>query len=617
MLKKILLFLLLIIGLYLSLAINSSLHSRDVALISIHDFAPYQPQYKAEDFCKETLKKNYGEIHCGTSNPAYIGALDKDQKNKVKTEVQLALDANTKFLEILRKSSSTNDQFMDLILIAEKKVEKLREIITNLNNETLINTNADLFEYLLVAQGKTYNEFTNTFKEPPQSITRFITNPNNIQNKLKRLGYMATHFYLYFLFTFLITFLLLRNFSLIGKLFSITYLILCLIGLNIVRDASLHFGFESNLFSLNPFAAILERQVLISILSFFLFLICISKAELFGGFFEKILNKISISKVTLFSSFITIGSYLFFGPSLGSETFKILICLIASLILSQHGRVVELAQEQFGVNAILKKSLKFFSYSKPNQNNDLVITNLSDYFSHYLANKVLLQILLVGFLIVLVSVWFSDLGGSLIAASIFTFALFVLLGNRFGFGIFALLTSIIYFLFLVSEKFRGRVQLMFEPMHANISDFARLIQFQNGSSAYGYHFNQIKWCSNDGVCLPLQSLSDYMPTLLNGVLGPTLGIVFFALFSIFLLYLAYEAFKLAWFYSDQFRSLKIFSSLLCVSSFIQLLVTVFGNWRLIPLTGLGTPLISIGLSSSIAVTIGIGLVIGLCFKNPK
>lgn len=287
MLKKILLFLLLIIGLYLSLAINSSLHSRDVALISIHDFAPYQPQYKAEDFCMETLKKNYGEIHCGTTNPAYIGALDKDQKNKVKTEIQLALDANTKFLEILRKSSSTNDQFMDLILIAEKKVEKLREIITNLNNEKLINTNADLFEYLLVAQGKTYNEFTNTFKEPPQSITRFITNPNNIQNKLKRLGYMATHFYFYFLFTFLITFLLLRNFSLIGKLFSITYLILGLIGLNIVRDASLHFGFESNLFSLNPFAAILERQVLISMLSIFLFLICISKAELFGSFFLK------------------------------------------------------------------------------------------------------------------------------------------------------------------------------------------------------------------------------------------------------------------------------------------------------------------------------------------
>jgi hypothetical protein len=334
MLKKILLFLLLIIGLCLSLAINSSLHSRDVALISIHDFAPYQPQYEAEDFCKEVLKKNYGEIHCGTINPEYIATLDMDQKDKVKTEVQLALDANTKFLAIIKKSSSTNDQFMDLSLIAEKKVEKLKEIIGNLNNEKLITTNADLFTYLLVAQGKTYNEYTNTFKDPSQSITRFIINPSNIQNKLKRLGYMAKHFSFYFLFTFLITFLLLRNFSLLGKLFSLTYLILGLIGLNIVRDASLHFGFESGLFSLNPFAAIFERQVLISFLSIILFWTCISKAELFGSFFEKILNKISISKVTLFSSFITIGSYLSFGPSLGSETFKISVRIVLILFLA-------------------------------------------------------------------------------------------------------------------------------------------------------------------------------------------------------------------------------------------------------------------------------------------
>lgn len=617
MLKNISLFLLAAIALFLSSPINSDLHTRDLALISINDFLSYQPQYKAEDFCINNLKENYRKIHCDTINPDYVGTLEQGQKEKVKNEIQLALDANVRFLESLKAKKLSNDQYIDLTLIADKKIEKLKEIIGNLNNDKLEKTNADLFEYLLIAQGKTYNEFSNTFKEPPQSISRFIMNPNNIQNKLKRLRYISAHFYLYSFFIILGIFLLLRKISVTGKLLALSYLVLNLIGLNIVRDASLHFGFESNLFSLNPFSGIFERQILIFGSSIILFLLCASKADLFGALFEKISRKLTLGKIALLSSITTIVFYFLFGPSLGSETFKISTCLIAALVLSQHGRVVELAQEQFGINTILKKSLQFRSYRKSDQNNQLLTTYLSDYFSYYLANKVLLQIFLVGFLIIFVGALFSDLGGSLIAASIFTFSLFVLLGNRFALSILILLVSIIYFLFLASEKFRGRVQLMFEPMHANISDFARLIQFQNGAGAYGYHFNQIKWCSNDGVCLPLQSLSDYMPTLLNGVLGSTLGFIFFVLFSLFLLYLAQKAFKLAWFYSDKFRFLKIFSSLLCVSSFIQLLVTVFGNWRLIPLTGLGTPLISIGLSSSIAATIGISLVIGLCFKNLK
>ena len=154
-------------------------------------------------------------------------------------------------------------------------------------------------------------------------------------------------------------------------------------------------------------------------------------------------------------------------------------------------------------------------------------------------------------------------------------------------------------------------------MRANISDFARLIEFNEASQPYGYGLGSIQWCSTEGICLPLQSLSDYMPTLLSGWMGRLGSSFFLILFAIALLRLAYLAFTQSWFYNDKYKLIKTLSSLLCLAAFFQLMVTVLGNLRLIPLTGLGTPLISIGISSSITASLGMGLAIGLCFDKRK
>jgi cell division protein FtsW (lipid II flippase) len=217
----------------------------------------------------------------------------------------------------------------------------------------------------------------------------------------------------------------------------------------------------------------------------------------------------------------------------------------------------------------------------------------------------------------MVSVAFSDLGGSLVAASLFVFSLFILLGNKFAALLsctIALLSTAIY---VSSEKVQGRVSLMLEPMNANISDFARLIQFNEAAQPFGYGSGSIQWCSTEGVCLPLQSLSDYMPTLISGWIGQWPSFIFIGAFGLILLRLSYLSFINSWFYSDKNKLIKSFGSLLCLAAFFQLLVTVLGNLRIIPLTGLGTPLISIGISSSITASIGMGLVIGLCFSKNK
>ena len=68
-----------------------------------------------------------------------------------------------------------------------------------------------------------------------------------------------------------------------------------------------------------------------------------------------------------------------------------------------------------------------------------------------------------------------------------------------------------------TEKVEQRIDLMMEPMKASVSDFARLINFTKSDSEgnlVGY-----SWCNDHGVCLPLQVLSDYMPLLIEKVMG--------------------------------------------------------------------------------------------------
>jgi cell division protein FtsW (lipid II flippase) len=48
----------------------------------------------------------------------------------------------------------------------------------------------------------------------------------------------------------------------------------------------------------------------------------------------------------------------------------------------------------------------------------------------------------------------------------------------------------------------------------------------------------------------------------------------------------------------------------------QTVVTFLGNWRLIPLTGLGTPLLSIGLSSTLVPVIAMTLIMVVKHQSP-
>jgi len=166
-----------------------------------------------------------------------------------------------------------------------------------------------------------------------------------------------------------------------------------------------------------------------------------------------------------------------------------------------------------------------------------------------------------------------------------------------------------------TEKVQGRIALMMDPLSASVSDFARLLAFSNAAHEKGFNLGQIAWCSGGGVCIPLQALSDYMPVVLTGVLG-TQGTFWF-----FLLYLMTMMVLAAWL-MRQFLTLQGSSRALSMMAFFMLwgtaaqtVVTFLGNWRIIPLTGLGTPLLSIGLSSSLVPVIAITLIMVVRYQT--
>jgi cell division protein FtsW (lipid II flippase) len=106
-----------------------------------------------------------------------------------------------------------------------------------------------------------------------------------------------------------------------------------------------------------------------------------------------------------------------------------------------------------------------------------------------------------------------------------------------------------------------------------------------------------------------------MPVVLTGVLG-TQGTFWF-----FLLYLMTMMVLAAWL-MRQFLTLQGSSRALSMMAFFMLwgtaaqtVVTFLGNWRIIPLTGLGTPLLSIGLSSSLVPVIAITLIMVVRYQT--
>lgn len=201
---------------------------------------------------------------------------------------------------------------------------------------------------------------------------------------------------------------------------------------------------------------------------------------------------------------------------------------------------------------------------------------------------------------------FHDLGAALVTAIVAVTTLYMVFGSRLA-GAVLLVGMLMAALMSQTEKVQARIALMMDPLSASVSDFARLLAFSNAAHERGFNLGQIAWCSGGGVCIPLQALSDYMPVVLSGVLGAQGSFVFFLLYLMTMMALAGWLMRQFLTRQGNTRALSMMAFFMLWGTATQTVVTFLGNWRIIPLTGLGTPLLSIGLSSSLVPVIALTL----------
>lgn len=463
---------------------------------------------------------------------------------------------------------------------------------------------AEVFDALLIAEGVRYNSVSGQFTPQRWDLARLLDSPRLVLDRAEQLERLLV------ILPWLVGVLALLGCGFVswglsplaGMVYAV-FFALATLGLLMVADASVRFGQGSPVYLLNPFAYALERQILVylvGVLTPWLLLACAIFQE------RRIRQSLRwISDHFLAVSFVMFALatalYSLASPAAGSEAMKLAMAGFAGIVTSLYARQAYLTRlylpKAFTGGGLIAGLLMLFLQPEKLEPRSVLAAELLKAFG---------LMLLVGLLVIgLAALAFSDLGGSLVSAAVIFALVFLLFGLRMVviISVFAM-TAVAAA--LMTDKVQGRIDLMLSPMTAAVSDFARLIKFSEAAPASGYGLGSLRWCSNEGSCLPIQVLSDYFPVLITGAFGEAFTILLFAfLVSGYFLLMVRASLGLAkggvlvpLAYAVAF--------FLLFSSLAQTAITFLGNWRLMPLTGLGLPVLSMGWSSMISVAIGLG-----------
>ncbi len=458
------------------------------------------------------------------------------------------------------------------------------------------------FRLLLLMDGVNYDSMQNTFRPKPWDIARLFDQSDRWVQRGKDQELARTRLpWLVMVASIILLALAYWRAGLLGIFCIGVYLSITSLSLLIASDAAMHFGINSLYYHLNPLGNQLDRQLSIQLLGY-----AIIAALLLGrNWIPRGFNTIIVNQkwsVMVIAGMVVCAYTFLRGPALGSETLKIGLACLAGALMADQGRILHLVRKyapqslqpvvlwNAAVHAIKGKQGTFNA-------------------THRVLSHVALPLLsLTGFgfaMLAIVALVFHDLGGALIAALLLITSLFLVFGSRPAFLSLAVMACA-GVVMSHTEKVQKRIDLMLDPMTAAISDFARLKAFSDASAPSGFGFGRIAWCNEQGTCLPLQVLSDYIPTLLDGLAGPLAAKILFLILCLYFTALAGLAcWRFLTGHADS-RAISMATFFLLVASLFQTIITFFGNWRLIPLTGLGVPLLGIGISTMLAPTLAIG-----------
>jgi cell division protein FtsW (lipid II flippase) len=388
-----------------------------------------------------------------------------------------------------------------------------------------------------------------------------------------------------------------------GLLLAAGFSAITWLGLLIAADASVHFGEGSTVFLLNPLGNQLARQHHVLWIGS---ATLIATAVLASKLSTLVQWPLKHLKVTILVLLAAIGTtYQFLGSAMGSETLKLSMAVLAGLVTAAHGRSVHLASKLAPQSMSAFRIFRVLRLQHRQQNKDVSI-DAQDLISMHLAKPIYLLALFGALGLAMAAMAFQDLGAALVTAIVAVCALFLVFGARITAAVLVLMGLVAAGL-CQTAKMQERIALMLDPMRASVSDFARLVAFSNAAQDSGFPLGQMAWCNSGGVCVPPQVLSDYMPTILSGLFGFDSTVVYFCIFLLTIILMGRFMLHEYMTRKGPVRTLAITAFYLLVCTGVQTVITFLGNWRIIPLTGIGAPLLSIGLSSSLVPCIALGL----------
>jgi cell division protein FtsW (lipid II flippase) len=448
------------------------------------------------------------------------------------------------------------------------------------------------FETLLLSQGQRYSATDDRFRDVGWDIARLLDQPERFSLRGKQTAMLIDRLPVLWLLGSGSLLLLVTwrigpiGLALVGGLTSFL-----VAGTSLTFAASVYFGEGTSSFPLNPLGNQALRQGVVLLIVFITLSMMIMWSRLGHMIAKQSLRHPAILGVLV--GFSVLGTYTLSGPAMGSEVLKCGVSLLAATTMAGLGRLVYAAQ-QF-VPALLAPRTWL---REPGDSGRII--------AKYLGVPLVVQIGLMISTLIIVAGFFHDLGGVLVATLVGLVAIVLVFGARFG-ALLMVLFGIVGTGLLMTDKLKDRLALMQDPWTASVSDFARLEAYSQGSGPWGYGINPNPWCSGGGACLPLQVLSDYMPVLLKGALGSWVMIAIFLALCLGCVGSAAWAGRRFLLDSGESRLLSMAAFYLLIATLLQAIITFFGNWRWIPLTGLGTPLLSIGISSVLAPVLAVGL----------
>lgn len=556
--------------------------------------------------CEAYLGVPIGQADCGVGRLLETNANAKTNPEALKAGLQRAQRGLARY-EALRAAvlqvSSGHLLSHWMVGLVDQRIERIR-VQTQEANPGYI----ELFHALMLVEGVSYKSLSGEFSSLRSDLARVIDEPDRLAAQASRLT-MAISLMpgLLALLGGLAGWLVWRRLG--WPAFAVTTGLLSVValGLLVMADAGLRFGEGALRFALNPLAYAFPRQLNVVVGALACFMACLLAARPISQVLEWLSNRLGL--VALLGAAIVPLFYDAISPAAGSESLKIWVCGLAGLVVVRYARQAYLAREVLeafmSVGGLVRALLG--AAASPSAARDI-----HRHFLRAFGGVFLLALAVVG----AAAVRFKDFGGALISAAVFLALIFIIFGWRFlalAMGLGVVLSAAA----MLTERVMGRLLLMLEPMQAAVSDFARLIKFAEGGQPSGYGLGQIQWCAHEGACLPLQSLSDYLPTILLGLFGDRSALLLLALVLIvygLLLVVAVRGLAMG---LRQSRALYAIGFFLLMASAIQTVVTGLGNLRLIPLTGLGLPLMSLGLSSFLSVAIGFGLLAGASAQSSK